>query len=417
MDKISLDEFPVQTRSRFLAANLFAGADLGMWSFGRDRELYYSTCSNVKEFSAFLELSGCMEFLYQNLEAWKKPVILSDQLGLIWIAEDMYSGGELQCLLLIGPMFLSKVSVKSIEDSLRERISSIFMQRQMMRTISAVPVITLPMMYQYAKMLHYSMTSERIWPADFIYQSEETRRYLQGEDEEASALIQSDPERVMTGERLILQAVRDGNLNYKELIKDRKDFENELISRSENFLRDAKNTLLILNALCSRAAVQGGLSAKTAREVELRYTAQIEKADIITELQAVRERFLEEYIRKVREGKANPLISKSVRECCDYIRANVTKELTVQSIASELGYAPYYFSKKFYRETGVKISDYIKQARVDYARIVLLSSKKSIQEISDLLHFGTRNYFCKVFHDLVGMTPAAYREKVEREQE
>lgn len=89
----------------------------------------------------------------------------------------------------MGPMFLSRTSVKYIEESLREKVSSIFMRRQMMRTLSMVPVITLPMMNQYAKMLHYTLTSERILPVDFIYQDEKTKRFMEeGEDTEASSI-------------------------------------------------------------------------------------------------------------------------------------------------------------------------------------------------------------------------------------
>ena len=157
MDKIEVDEFPVEVRSRFLAAHVFAGADLGMWSLGANRELYYSTCANEKELWSFLELSSCMDFLYESGRVWDRPVILSDQVGLIWIAEQMVDNGRWVCLVLMGPLFLSKTSVKYIEDSLREKVSSVFMRRQMMRTLSMVPVITLPMMNQYAKMLHYKI--------------------------------------------------------------------------------------------------------------------------------------------------------------------------------------------------------------------------------------------------------------------
>ena len=120
---------------------------------------------------------------------------------------------------------------------------------------------------------------------------------------------------------------------------------------------------------------------------------------------------LEEYVRKVHEGKSNPLISRTIQESCDYIRANVTKELTVENIAERAGYSTYYFSKKFLRETGVKFSDYVKLARVEYAKIALITSGRSIQEISDALHFGTRNYFCKVFRRAAGLSPAEYRRR------
>lgn len=411
MSKLSMEEYPVQMRSLFLAADLYAGADLDCWCFGPGRELYYSTSMNEKEFLGFLKLSGCLDYLYRYPERWKRPVLLSDELGLFWIAENMYSESGLEGLIIVGPMFLSQMSVKSIENALRERIPSVFMQRNMMRTLSSVPVVTIPMAYQYAKMLHFSMTLERILPSDFIYQNEETQRFLREEEGVPSALKRSDPERLITKEKLILQAIREGNMEYRELMKDRQDFENDLISDSGNTIRDGKNTVLVLNALCSRAAVDGGVSVKAARETELKYTGKIEDVNILTELKEICGQMLEEYVRKVHEGKSNPLISRTIQESCDYIRANVTKELTVENIAARAGYSTYYFSKKFLKETGVKFSDYVKLARVEYAKIALITSGRSIQEISDVLHFGNRNYFCKVFHDAVGVTPAAYRDR------
>lgn len=418
MEKIEVDEFSVELRSRFLAAHVFAGADLGMWSLGADRELYYSTCPNEKEFWSFLELSSCLDFLYENGRVWDRPVILSDQIGLIWIAEHMVSDGRWVCLVLMGPMFLSRTSVKYIEESLREKVSSIFMRRQMMRTLSMVPVITLPMMNQYAKMLHYTLTSERILPVDFIYQDEKTKRFMEeGEDTEASSMLMSDPERMMNGEMLLLKAITDGNLNYRQIFEQRQDFENELVSATGNTLRDARNTVLVFNALCCRAAIEGGMPIKAAKETELRYNTEIERMDTITKLRNLRSSMLDEYVRRVHDGKANPMISRTTQECCDYIRANVTRALSVEEIAAQMGYTTYYFTRKFYKEMGIKVSDYIKQARIEYAKVVLVTSKKSIQEISDLLQFGTRNYFSKVFHEVVGMTPAAYREKTGRKGE
>lgn len=417
MDKMEMDEFPVELRSRFLAAHVFAGADLGMWSLGKNRELYYSTCANEKEVWDFLELGSCLDFLYENQEGWRKPVILSDQIGLVWVAEDMIDDDRWVCRLLMGPMFLSKTSVKYIEDSLRERVSSIFMQRQMVRTLSSIPVVTLSMMNQYAKMLHYVLTSQRILPTDFLFQDERTKQFVKEEEGVMNSVMTSDPERVMNGEMILMKAVTDGNLNYRQIYEQRKDFESELLTGAGNTLRDAKNTLIVFNALCCRAAIQGGLSIKSAKETELRYHAEIEQMDTFTKLKSTQMQMLDEYVNKVHETKDNPMISKTVKECCDYIRANVTKPLDVDGIAAQMGYSTYYFTRKFYKEMGLKVSDYIKQARIEYVKVIMMTSKMSIQEISDLLQFGTRNYFSKVFHEVVGMTPAAYREKTGQEGE
>ena len=78
------------------------------------------------------------------------------------------------------------------------------------------------------------------------------------------------------------------------------------------------------------------------------------------------------------------------------------------------GYTDYYFTKKFRKETGVSLTDYIKQARIEYAKILLITTRTGIDEISDSLRFRTRNYFSKVFREIVGITPAAYRERMRK---
>ena len=302
--------------------------------------------------------------------------------------------------------------MKHIEDTLRKNESSVYVCRQMMRTLTDVPVIMLPMLNQFAKMLHYTITSERIQASEFIFQNEQAEGRI---FEDNNTLTLEDPDRGVKGERMLLQAVKDGNLNYKQIMEEEMAAGGVLVSDTGNALRDGKNTVLIFNALLCRAAMEGGIPAKIAKETEAKYILESEKCDTITKLKNVNEKMLDEYVRRVHDCKQNPMISKTTQECCDYIKANVLRPLTVESIAKDMGYTAYYFTKKFHKEMGIRVTDYIKQARIDYAKIALLTTKKSIQEISDSLQFGTRNYFSKVFHDIVGMTPAAYRERSGKE--
>ncbi len=425
----NLEEYPVGVRIRILAAQVKASANLGCWTFINEGKMFFSTCVYEKEFLSFLKLGKCLDFLYESKKKWNRPVILSDSLGLVWLAENAFEYDEEArkngasigkeednegMLIVIGPMFLSHTSVKQIEDSLRQSSYSVHMRREMMRTLAEIPVITMSAVNQYAKILHYTLTSEPIQTSDFIYQNEETRRLTIGGESESSAQYQS-LDRIVQEEKLILQAVKDGNLDYREVLENGANYQSGMPSNTGDALRDGKNSVLIFTALCSRAAMEGGLAVKTAKEMELRYISEIEGCETITKLKSLKNTMLDDFIHKVRESKENPMISKTTQECCDYIRTNVLRPITVESIAKEMGYTTYYFTKKFYKEMGIKVTDYIKQARIEYAKIALLTTRKSIQEISDSLQFGTRNYFSKVFHEIVGMTPAAYREKVGKE--
>ena len=70
-----------------------------------------------------------------------------------------------------------------------------------------------------------------------------------------------------------------------------------------------------------------------------------------------------------------------------------------------------YFSKLFLRETGENYTDFIKRQKVAWAKELLRGSMKSVNEISDELGFLDSSYFIRVFKQLEGITPLAYRQQ------
>lgn len=421
-DKLDrMPEVSKELKSRMLAALLYVSSGLGMWCFGIDGLFYYSTCPNEAEFRMLLEVGGVLELLQKRVEGWEKPVLVSDDLGAIWVAENMYRDGKPELLLIMGPVFFSETSVKTIEQSLRDKDISVQLKRQVSRLMTSVPVILHPTFHEYITMLHFTLTGEQLRVGKMYHRGVkelEAESMDKGADEESedkedieTAYSPTDPDRVDQGERLLLQAVREGNLNYRQVFAKDLQYGGGYISDSGDDLRDAKNTLLVFNALCCRAAIDGGVPAGTAKEMELANTREIEAGTSIAELTSVNMKLLDDYVKRVHSCREHPLISEEIIQCCDYIRANVHHPLSAELVASHFGYSAYYFTKKFYREMGIRAKDYIKQVRVEYAKVELLASKKSIQEISDSLQFSTRSYFSKVFCEVVGVTPAAYREQ------
>jgi AraC-like DNA-binding protein len=58
----------------------------------------------------------------------------------------------------------------------------------------------------------------------------------------------------------------------------------------------------------------------------------------------------------------------------------------------------------------MKMTDYIRAVRLNAARVMLLTSRKDIQQISEELQFGSRSYFDRVFRQEVGISPRQFRE-------
>lgn len=171
-----MEEITVELKSRMLASFLFVSSELGMWCFGPDKELFYSTCPNESEFKILLELGEVLDFLYEREDGWEKPVMLSDELGLVWVAEQMFRNGKPDLLFIMGPAFISNTSAKSIDEALQKKETSILMKRQISRFLTSVPVIIHPTLSVYIKMLHFVITGEQLDMLDIYYKNAKTHR-------------------------------------------------------------------------------------------------------------------------------------------------------------------------------------------------------------------------------------------------
>jgi AraC-like DNA-binding protein len=167
----------------------------------------------------------------------------------------------------------------------------------------------------------------------------------------------------------------------------------------------------VLLTLCSRAAIEGGLSPATSYSLCDYYTQKTEDAESISELTILSTNMLEDFIQRVQLTKEQAEISKSVQSCCDYIRSNITEPLSIDFLAKRAGYTEYYFSRKFKQEMNMTISDYIKVEKIRHAKLLLCSTTKSIQEISDDLAFSSRSYFSDSFQKVAGISPSDYRKQ------
>ena len=93
-----------------------------------------------------------------------------------------------------------------------------------------------------------------------------------------------------------------------------------------------------------------------------------------------------------------------------YIKDHFSSDLSLETMAKELGISPYYLSKLFKESEGVNYIDYLTGLRIDYAKEQLIHSKKSIKEICHESGYGDPNYFSRIFKKWTGITPTEYRE-------
>ncbi len=82
---------------------------------------------------------------------------------------------------------------------------------------------------------------------------------------------------------------------------------------------------------------------------------------------------------------------------------------TVKYLADQVHLSSNYLSDLLKRETGMNAQDRIHYYLIEEAKILLLSSNKSVSELAFSLGFEYPQYFSRLFKSKTGMTPIEYR--------
>jgi YesN/AraC family two-component response regulator len=95
----------------------------------------------------------------------------------------------------------------------------------------------------------------------------------------------------------------------------------------------------------------------------------------------------------------------------EYIKRNYVNEITVKDLANQFSVNPNYFSTIFKQETGVTLTNYLKDTRIEKACDLLRSTHCTIHEIAQIVGYEDTQYFYRVFKKTLGTTPLEYRNR------
>jgi transcriptional regulator GlxA family with amidase domain len=81
----------------------------------------------------------------------------------------------------------------------------------------------------------------------------------------------------------------------------------------------------------------------------------------------------------------------------------------VDELACALGVSKCHLIRVFKQDTGLSPGRYLGLVRIGAARLLLESRTYSVEAVANMVGYSGANYFCKVFKQAVGESPAAYR--------
>ena len=384
---------------------------ISTWCYDAKGELLFSNCTDETVLNTAFSAFGCRSILMEHTNIWNNPFLLGTSLGLVWGAAFEREDGVPRRFWLLGPVFYATTTKGQIElgyDLYRGLELSVAWKEQFMQAAARLPVVTNVLLGRYLLMLHYCLTGQTLHYSDIVMPTELLRPAKPAEP------TKRDRYQVYAAERALLDMVRNGDLNYAEAFSNSSLLSSGVPVSGPDPLRQVKSSITVFTSLVCRAAIEGGLSPEEAYSLGDAYIQRAENARSQQELLNLPATMYDDFIHRVHRCRTNPRYSPMVQKCVDYIDLHLEQKIQAADLAAQLGCDDYYITRRFKRETGYSLTNYIKFAKIERAKVLLQSTRLTVQQIADGLGFTTRSYFIQCFKAVTGRTPTAWRAQADQ---
>jgi two-component system response regulator YesN len=98
----------------------------------------------------------------------------------------------------------------------------------------------------------------------------------------------------------------------------------------------------------------------------------------------------------------------------EYVRDHIADErLNLEAVSNHVGLSRVYFCKLFHQMEGISFSAYLKTIRIEKAKQLLMTTNLKIFEVSNAVGFSHAKYFGQVFKQEVGQTPVEFQKHIQ----
>lgn len=101
--------------------------------------------------------------------------------------------------------------------------------------------------------------------------------------------------------------------------------------------------------------------------------------------------------------------TQRIHEICERIRRQPGQPVRVEALAAELHVSPEHFCRVFHQLMGMSPRTFIARTRMEGAQALLWASSHSVARIAELLGYQSPSYFSRQFKSLIGLSPIAFR--------
>ena len=110
------------------------------------------------------------------------------------------------------------------------------------------------------------------------------------------------------------------------------------------------------------------------------------------------------------DANENSHIAEKIDLACSYIKNQCTQPLTLNEVASYVGFSPYYFSRNFKQITTHSFVEYLILQRINTFQVLLADKSLSITDAAYQAGFKSISTLNRVFAKYCGCSPKEFRK-------
>lgn len=218
--------------------------------------------------------------------------------------------------------------------------------------------------------------------------------------------------RPLNDEQIFFHAVSSGDIDFvRENCLQQKFAETEGVGTlSRDPVTNLKYHFVVTTAFVTRLCIASGMETEQAFRLSDFYILKLDDLHTCQSVINLHDHMVLDFTGKMRILTRSSGMSKPVTLCIDYIYAHIKERITIEVLAEYAELSASYLSRLFKKETGVSVSDYIREKKIEKAQHLLKFCDYSLVEIANYLSFSSQSHFIQLFKEFTGITPKKYRD-------
>jgi len=318
----------------------------------------------------------------------------------------------------LGGLFFGKCLFEPIDeivekDIFKRLISLRLDRKKVVDAIHSLPVMSARKIHEAAEFLYILLyETTKLDPRIIQWRRRKTEQQAQiGEFIQQSKKLGSHSRYPYQNERELISKVKIGDrTGAKEILNS---ILGTIVFRNPSQLNVLKARLVELLTVLSRAAAEGGVEIDFLLERNANYVNKVIALNTQEEICAWISEALNDFIESVHNAIDLHKV-KRIKPAVDYIDTHYDNPVSLANVAKAAHLSVSRLAHLFKEQMGMSAIDYLIHVRINHARHLLLTTDDSCTKICFDSGYNNQSYFCRVFKEIVGMTPRQFRKSNHR---